>query len=225
MLERMVNGSHYAVWLPPGYDPARPWPVIVFLHGTGECGTDGLRQTQVGLGPALRRDPDRWPFIVVMPQKADQASMWADHAGMVFVELNEVRREFRIDESRIYLTGLSRGGNGTWAIAAAHPEAWSAIAPVCGYGAADLGTEVAMLPIWAFHGADDQVRPPELSLRLVEAARVERARRRESGLAVSGPEPRLTIYPGINHDSWDLAYAEPDLPIWLLAQRRAIASP
>lgn len=225
MLERTVNGSRYAVWRPEGYDPAKAWPVIVFLHGSGECGTDGLRQTEVGLGPALRRDPDRWPFIVLMPQKADQASMWADHAGMVFVELNEVRREFRIEESRIYLTGLSRGGNGTWAIAAEHPEAWAAIAPVCGYGEPDLGTAVAMLPIWAFHGADDKVRSPEMSLRLVEAARMERARRRESGMAVPGLEPRLTIYPEIDHNSWDRAYAEPDLPAWFLAHSRAAASP
>jgi len=221
MLERTVNGSRYAVWLPDGYDPAKAWPVIVFLHGSGECGTDGLRQTEVGLGPALRRDPERWPFIVLLPQKPDQQSMWEDLTGMVFVELNEVRSEFHIDEDRIYLTGLSRGGRGTWAIAAEHPEAWAAIAPICAHGDPALGAEVALLPIWAFHGADDDVNAPEQSLLLVEAARVERAHRREAGLPVSGPEPRLTIYPQTNHNSWDRAYAEPDLPAWFLSFSRA----
>lgn len=225
LLERTTDGSRYTVWQPEGYEASRAWPLIVFLHGTGECGTDGLRQAEVGLGPALRKEPGRWPFVVLMPQKPDKGSMWEDHLGMILVELNEVRREFRIDEDRIYLTGLSRGGKGTWAIAAEHPDAWAAIVPICGYGDEIEGAEVAMLPIWAFHGADDDIVPPDKSVMLIEAARMERARRRAAGLPVPGPEPRLTIYPETNHNSWDRAYAEPDLPGWLLGCRRSIPQP
>jgi predicted peptidase len=207
LLDRSLNGSRFAVWLPPGFDSRQSWPLIVFLHGKGECGTDGRRQTEVGLGPALRSHPERWPFLVLLPQKPDQDSAWEDHRGMVEAQVNDVRREFGFDEQRLYLTGLSQGGHGTWAIAAMDPGAWAAIAPVCAYGDPALGVAVTGLPVWAFHGGRDDIVPPERGRVLVEAA-----------LAAGGsPEPRLTIYPEANHNSWDRAYAEEELPAWFLS--------
>ncbi len=110
----------YAVLVPRGYDATRAFPLIVFLNGRGECGTDGQRQTMVGLGPAAMLAPEKWPFIIVFPQKPDQDSAWIDHDELVLATLNAARRDYRVDEARVYLTGLSQGGAGTWAIGSRH---------------------------------------------------------------------------------------------------------
>jgi predicted peptidase len=210
----MIDGQArpYAIYVPRDYpDSLHRWPLVVFLHGRGECGTDGVRQTAVGLGPALLRAPERWPFLVLMPQKPTQESAWADHEAMVMAMLDRVLSAWRADPDRVYLTGLSQGGAGTWMIGAAHPDRFAALAPVCGY--ADPERVVAPLrhvPIWTFHGQRDDVIPIDRTERIVSALR---ARQGDAAHAV-----RFTVYPDANHNAWDRAYAE-DLASWFLAHR------
>lgn len=195
----------YAVLLPAGYSHARTWPAILFLHGKGECGTDGVRPTHVGLVPAALANPDRWPFVIIIPQKPTQESAWIDHEAMVMAVLDDAGRELPIDAARIYLSGLSQGGAGTWDLAASHPELFAAIAPVCGYGdPASLAPALRAMPIWAFHGEKDDIVAPERTRAIIAA--IERA----------GGTPSATYFPDANHNSWDAAYATPELPRWLL---------
>lgn len=229
-----VNGvTHkYAVWLPQGFDSAwrqsktaEPLPTIVFLHGRGECGTDGRRQTTVGLGPALAKNPARWGFVVVMPQKPQTDSAWMAHEAMVLAVIADAQKEFNTDPTRTYLTGLSQGGAGTWALGSKHAHMFAAIAPVCGYGSTEAAAGLANMPVWAFHGGRDRVVPVERSQALVEATIA--AKKRAAGATPSGgdsgrAEVTLTVYPEADHNSWDKAYAE-DLPAWLLRHR--IAAP
>ena len=133
----------YAVWLPPGYDRSRAWPCIVFLNGSGECGTDGLKQTWQGLGPALLAHPERWPFVAVLPQKPGADEEWEEREDLVFAALKVVQKSCNIDPERIALAGISQGGHGTWMIGARHPGVWSCLAPVCGYGRARTVSRLA----------------------------------------------------------------------------------
>jgi len=196
----------YVLYVPPDYvhDAKKDWPLLVFLHGMGECGTDGRQQVDVGLGPAIRKDHDRWPFVVVFPQKPDQPSEWADHQALVMGALAATQKECRIDAARRYLTGLSQGGAGTWALGAEHADVFAALAPVCGYGRpAEIAPELKAKPIWAFHGVDDKTVPAQQSKDLCAA--VEKA----------GGHPVLTLYEHTAHDSWDKAYGESNLAEWL----------
>jgi predicted peptidase len=214
---RVGGTSHrYAVWLPPGHSNGRAWPAIVFLHGAGESGADGWKPTRVGLGPAVVSAPQRWPFVVLFPQKPREDEEWEEREGMVLGVLKRSRREFRLDPGRIALAGLSQGGHGAWVFGARHAALWSCLVPVCGYGRPrTLAGRVATLPLWAFHGAlDDQVEPDE-TRRIVAAVRDERTRR-----GLDPAAARFTLYPDANHNSWDPAFAEPDLPGWLLSHHR-----
>ena len=216
----------YAVYVPRGYDPSRAWPLILFLHGSGESGTDGVRPIIQGIGSAIQWNSERWPAIVIFPQKPTQNSEWEQHEAAVLAILDTVRREYRVDDDRIYLTGLSQGGHGAWVLGARHKEIWAALVSVCGYAASHpraakldlppayfgtaerLATAIGDLPFWLFHGDADDVVPPAESRAMASA------------LEAAGSTPRVTIYPGVNHNSWDTAFAEEDLPRWLLSQRR-----
>ena len=202
----------YAVWLPPGYSREREWPAIVFLHGSGECGLDGEKPVKVGLGPALGAHPRRWPFVVVFPQKPREDEEWEERESLVLQVLDRARREFRIARERVALAGISQGGHGAWAIGARHPDRWSALVPVCGYGRwRTIAPRVATLPVWAFHGLRDDLILPDDSRQIVERLVEER---RRLGLPIEGA--RLTLYPDANHNSWDPAFAEAGLPAWIL---------
>ena len=221
----------YAVYVPRGYDSDRRWPLILFLHGSGESGDDGVKPIIQGIGSAIQWNSERWPAIVLFPQKPTRTSEWEQHEAAVLAILDRTRAEYRIDDDRIYLTGLSQGGHGTWVIGARHPERWAALVSVCGYAAshpraagmdlppAYFGTAGALadgigdLPIWLFHGDADDVVP------------AEQTREMERALAALGHPPKVTIYPGVNHNSWDRAYAEEELSGWLLAQRRSRSRP
>jgi predicted peptidase len=206
----------YAVYTPPGYSDSLAWPCIVFLHGAGECGSDGLKPTQIGLGPALSAHPERWPFVVVFPQKPREDEEWEEREDLVLAALDSVRREFRVDDARIALTGMSQGGHGTWLIGARRTGLWSCLAPVCGYGRArTVAARVARLPVWAFHGLADDLVDPRDTEQIVEGIRAERGR-----LGLDPQAARMTLYPNANHNSWDPAFAEEELPRWFLAQRR-----
>ena len=213
----------YAVYVPPEYDRSEKWPCVVFLHGSGECGADGVKPTQIGLGPAMRAHPERWPCIVVMPQKPTEDSEWEEHEDVVLACLRAVRKAYRIDPERIALTGMSQGGHGTWVLASRHPELFSCLAPVCGYGRArTVAGRVAHLPVWAFHGMRDDIVDPHETQEIVAAIQEYR---RERGWIPAGPTgARATLYPDLNHGCWDAAYGEPELPAWMLSQRRPRSS-
>ncbi len=211
----------YAVYVPGAYDGTSAWPLILFLHGKGESGTDGHKMTRTGLGPAIRRRPEEWPFLVLFPQKPTEDSEWEEFEPAVMETLARVRTRYRVDPSRIYLTGLSQGGHGTWVLGARHAGLWAAIAPISGYAgsplpdpsafhgpASELARPLASTPVWAFHGGEDPVVPALATLDLAAALRD------------AGGDPRVTVYPGVKHDAWDRAYRDEGLAAWLLAHSR-----
>ncbi len=217
-----VKGARcaYAVYLPPGYDRQRAWPCIVFLNGSGECGTDGEKPTRMGLGPALLAHPERWPFVVLLPQKPRDDEEWVEHEDLVFAALQAARKAWHIDPDRVALTGISQGGYGAWLIAARHPDQWSCLVPVCGYGRAHTtASRIWKLPIWAFQGLKDDIVDPREPQAIVAAVR---ERQKAAGLAEGGPGwARLTLYPDQGHGCWDAAYGDSSLAAWMLEQRRA----
>jgi predicted peptidase len=197
----------YVVYVPLGYDPAKPMPTIVFLNGAGECGTDGFRQVY-HFGGAIMLNAEKWPFIIVLPQKQDVNTKWKDEDAMVQETLKQAKAEFNVDASRLYLTGLSQGGHGTWTIAAKHPDMFAAIAPVCGWADEDVAKKVAKLPIWAFHGDKD------------EAVKLECSEEMKKWIEAAGGACKLTVYPGVGHNSWDNAYRNEELGAWFLEHHR-----
>ena len=194
----------YLLQLPPGYASRRRWPLLVFLHGRGERGADLRRIKRHGL-PKLIASGRRFPFIVVSPQCPDLEPWWNLTALDTFV--TAIMRRYRVDSRRVYLTGLSMGGYGTWALATRHPERFAAILPICGGGEPRLARRLRRLPIWAFHGAQDQTVPLVRSRAMVRAIRA------------AGGTPRFTIYPEAVHDSWTQTYARDDIYTWLLSHR------
>ena len=216
----------YQVYLPEDWSPddRKRWPIILFLHGRGERGAEGMWQTQIGLPAQIRDHPERWPFIVVMPQ-CSLDRMWTDRdmLSMAMTELDQETTEFHADPARTYLSGLSLGGYGVWELARQYPTRWAAIAIAAGgifwsYApdrwsqAATLPAEYAKAaagtPIWLFHGSEDNVVAPRQDELLFSA------------LKSAGGRVRLWIYQGLKHDCWTRAYNEPDLPRWLLSRRR-----
>ncbi|MCC6350379.1 MAG: phospholipase [Candidatus Eisenbacteria bacterium] len=216
---RVAGRAHrYAVWLPPGWSRrAGGWPGIVFLHGSGECGDDGGKPTRVGLGPALQAHPERWPFVVVFPQKPTADEEWWEHEDLVFATLADAHRRYGVDERRVALAGISQGGNGAWMIGARHPDRWRCLVPVCGYGRAQtIATRVRNVPAWCFQGLKDDVVLPRETQEIV---RWMRELKRSGGLDTTNL--RATFYPDAGHDSWDSAFAEEELPKWIAEQLRA----
>jgi acetyl esterase/lipase len=222
-----LHGATYRfqVYLPEEWrrDDHKEWPVILFLHGRGERGSEGMWQTQIGLPQAVRDHPERWPFVIVMPQ-CSQANYWTDPEilAMAMAALDQETAEFRGDPERTYLTGLSLGGYGAWELARLHPRRWAAVA-IAASGifwsyAAERWQEASTLPeeyaqalrrtpVWLFHGSDDNLVVPRQSELMFTAFKA------------AGGHIRLWIYQGLKHDCWTRAYNEPDLPLWMLAHR------
>jgi predicted peptidase len=196
----------YLVWLPSGYNTVnyKKWPLMLFLHGKGERGT--VLETVKKNGPPhfVEQQPD-FPFILISPLCPEEQYWSIDELDALLTSLIS---KYRIDEDRVYLTGLSMGGFGTWAFATEHPERLAAIAPICGGGDTHRIKELINVPVWAFHGAKDDVVPVERSIEMVNA------------LNCVGGNARLTIYPDANHNSWDAAYSDPELFKWLLSKTR-----
>ena len=221
-----VAGTEYKfqVFVPEDWTAKKKWPVILFLHGAGERGDDGLIQTEVGIGTAIRRYRSRVPAIVVMPQCRKDVWWASDAMGDVaMAALAQAQKEFHGDSTRIYLTGLSMGGYGTWYLAGKYPGKFAAIAPICGgilmpdkaraqspddikpytEAAGKIGKDT---PTWVFHGGADPVVPPAESQRMAAA------------MKALGGEVKYTEYPGVGHNSWEKAYAEPELFTWMLSK-------
>ena len=201
-----------SVHYPAGRMPATGWPVILFLHGAGERGTDGARQATVGIGPAVTRFPWRYAAIVVMPQCPRNVQWSPPVLEGALAALDAVLTTARADERRVYLSGISMGGFGTFALAARFPARFAALVPVCGWGdPATMSRPLARMPVWVFHGADDDIVPVTGSREMVAAIR-----------AMGNERVRYTEYRHVRHNSWDMAYADPELPPWLLRHQRDI---
>lgn len=211
---RVAGVTHrFLVWLPPGHTAARRTPGIVFLHGSGECGDDPVAPTRIGLGPRLEESPGRWPFIVVFPQKPRDSEEWEEREALVLAATDLAIRRYGMDPARVALAGMSQGGHGTWLIGARHPQRWSCLVPICGYGRGrTVGPRIAALPVWAFHGLRDDIIDPRDTEDIVQWAREARAK-----LGLDPEDIRKTMYPEANHGSWEPALREPDLPAWILA--------
>ncbi|MBI2804193.1 MAG: dienelactone hydrolase family protein [Planctomycetes bacterium] len=197
--------ARYIVFVPKTYTGEKEYPVILFLHGAGETGTDGKRQAAVGLGKAIRNKKGDFPFIVVFPQS--QKRTWRAGSGdakRALAILEVVQKSYKTDKKRVYLTGLSMGGFGTWSLAAAYPDRWAAIAPVCGGGDPKSAGKIKDIPTWNFHGDADKAVNVKLSRAMIAA------------IKKAGGNPRYDEYPGVGHNSWDRAYGNAELYTWFL---------
>ncbi len=196
----------HLLYLPQGYDddPARSWPLILFLHGSGERGNELDRVKVNGLPKELAAGREV-PAIVLSPQCPAGLS-WDSELLVASLNalLDDVPARYRVDPHRVYATGLSLGGFGAWALAAANPERFAAIAPVCGRGDPDLAFRLRRIPVWAFHGARDEVVPLSDMQTMADA------------LARAHGDMRTTVYPDAGHDSWSATYANPEFYTWLL---------
>jgi predicted peptidase len=207
----------YQVFVPFEYEPGRLWPVILFLHGAGERGADGIQPTEIGLGTAIRRHVDRYPAIVVFPQGRSEGWWEGTDADLALTILQHVEREFRTDLNRVYLTGLSSGGAGAYYLASRNPGRFAAVI-VASANLPRIQTEsdsvqalahrLRDVPLWIFHGDADTVAP------------VEQARRLVAALTGLGSEVRYSELPGVGHNAWDAAYQSAEVILWLFSQRR-----
>lgn len=206
--------SPYVVFVPHGYDGTKEYPTILFLHGAGETKQadpkkDGKKPVEVGLGPAIKAREKTFPFIAVIP-RAEGFGWAADskNGKRAIAMLDAVQKEYKTDPKRQYLTGLSMGGMGTWSFAAAYPDRWAAIAPICGPGDPKTAEKIKDIPCWGFLGTDDSERLVTGMKAMMDA------------LEKAGGKPRFTEYKWVGHDSWDPAYATNQLYAWLLKQSK-----
>ena len=190
----------YLLHLPENYESRETWPLIVFLHGAGERG-DNIAKVKVHGPPKLVESKPDFPFIVVSPQ-CPSGQRW--NAPDIMALIQHIKTKYPVDNERIYLTGLSMGGYGTWDIATKYPDDFAAIAPICGGGNPRFARRISHLPTWAFHGAKDTVVPISQSESMVNA------------MEAAGGKPRFTIYPTAGHDSWTATYNNPELFEWFL---------
>jgi predicted peptidase len=205
------GGYRYQLFVPTSLSSAPAkldtrWPLMIFLHGSGERGDDIARVKVHGPPKVADADPD-FPFVLVSPLLPTDED-W-DVAKLDAI-VDRVTATLPIDPDRVYLTGLSRGGHATWRWAAMEPSRFAAIAPIAGRGDPATACALKDLPVWALHGDRDDVVVPEGSFAMARAIR-----------ACGGRKSRLTIYPDLGHNAWDPAYADPELYLWLLSQHRA----
>ena len=221
----------YRILIPDNYNSQSPFPLLLFLHGAGERGSDN--KSQLVHGSFLFKSEDfrnNYPAIVVFPQCPEKSS-WAnvkrnydmlngkkfdffkeisENKQLIMVEklLDFIQKKYSIDPTRRYVGGLSMGGMGTFELVARNPDYFAAAFPICGGGNPDWSDLLKTTPFWIFHGEDDGVVSVDFSRKMYEALGKEKA------------SVRLTIYPEVNHNSWDNAFAEPDLMHWLFSNKR-----
>jgi len=197
--------ARFLLYLPEEYDslPEKKWPLLLFLHGTGERG-ELLELVNKNGPPMLIQHGHRFSFIVVSPQCPEDQRWSVEVLNML---LDEMIADYRLDDTRIYVSGLSMGGQGTWDLAMAYPERFAAIVPICGWADPTLAARIKELPAWVFHGAKDDVIPVSESEKMVSA------------LKALGSPVKFTVYPDAGHDSWTEAYNSQEMWEWLLEQR------
>lgn len=199
--------TNYLVYFPDGYktDTARRWPLMLFLHGSGESGSD-VNKVKVNGPPKLVAEGKKFPFIIVSPQASSPRVGFPPME--VYSLLQDVKSHLRVDSDRIYLTGLSMGGYGAWKIAQEYPEEFAAVIPVCGGGDTSANWKLRYMPVWNFHGGKDMNVPITESESML------------GSLKKYNPTVRFTIYPEVGHNSWEKAYDTDSLYTWMLAQKR-----
>ena len=197
---------HYWLYLPERYEMSKQqdFPLVLFLHGGGEVGDSLALVKKNGLPREIARGK-QFPFVMVAPQNPKN-QLWDD--ALVLTLLNDIIDTYRIDEDRVYLTGMSRGGFGAWRMAIQNPDKFAAVVPVCGGGVPDYARRIKDVPVWAFHGAKDRLIPLSRTVEMVEA------------LLAAGGNVKLTVYPEAGHDSWTETYRNPQLYEWMLQQKR-----
>ena len=192
----------------PHVKAGTPRPVGLFLHGAEATGDDGRRQVS-GIAAAIRRAEKTFPAVAVFPQSRKRSWRAASEDGKrAMAILAEAEKAHQTDPKRVYLTGLSMGGFGTWSLAAAHPDTWAAIVPICGGGKPKDAEKFKDLPCWCFHGDADPTVKVDLSRNMIKA------------LKDAGGSPKYTEYPGVEHNSWTKAYGTKELYDWLWDQKR-----
>ncbi len=197
----------YLLFLPDGYGKKRQrWPLIMFLHGAGERGSD-LEKVKKHGPPKIVGNRKDFPFIVVSPQ-CPTGDWWTEKVEVLINLLDDIVARYKVDKQRIYLTGLSMGGYGTWSLASIYPERFAAIAPICGGGKRFMAMRLKDIPVWVFHGAKDDIVLLEESEEMVDAVRKR------------GGSARFTIYPDARHDSWTETYNNQKLYDWFLEHRK-----
>lgn len=198
----------YLLHLPKGYreKSKQKWPLILFLHGLGQRGDDVELIKKHGI-PKIVEEQEDFPFITISPQ-CPESTYWPVETGALNALLDEVIAKYAVDPRRVYLTGLSMGGYGAWVLATVSPERFAAVAPICGGGIPVMAPRLIDVPVWAFHGAKDDVVPLAESERMVEKLRE------------AGGNVRFTVYPEATHDSWTETYDNPELYEWFLSHRK-----
>ncbi len=202
--------TDYLLYLPTDYETAQaPWPLLLFLHGAGERGNDLNQLKKHGPPKRVEKGDRSLPFVVVSPQ-CPKVGWWSSETQVDTLDalLESIVSDYRIDADRIYVTGLSMGGYGTWRLAAAYPDRFAAIAPICGGGNPDDAEHIAHLPTWVFHGAKDDVVPIKKSEEMVDA------------LKAAGSDVEFTVYPDAGHNCWGKPYAGSELYDWFLTHTR-----
>ncbi|MGE0378441.1 MAG: prolyl oligopeptidase family serine peptidase [Planctomycetaceae bacterium] len=194
----------YLLYLPPGYESQDAWPLLLFLHGAGERGSD-LELVKTHGPPKMIAQGQPFPFVVVSPQCPQDR--WWEPLELTAL-LDDVERRYKIDPDRICVTGLSMGGFGAWELAAYSPGRFAAIVPICGGGEAFWTKRMTGVPAWVFHGAEDSGVPLRRSEEMVDALR------KNAG------DVRFTVYPHTGHLSWTATYNNPELYGWMLRQKR-----
>lgn len=226
--KQFINESNdtlnYRIFVPDQPDSTGKYPVVLFLHGAGERGSDNKAQLTWGVWRFVEDSVQQnHPSIVVAPQ-APKDSYWgnanwreestrlmekpAESLILVMEMLEQIHQAYPVDANRLYVTGLSMGGFGTWNLIIRYPDKFAAAAPVCGGGDVTKAHRIAHMPIWNFHGTVDDVVPPELSRDMIAAIRY------------AGGKPGYSEYPDVDHFSWIPAYNEPSLVNWLFSHRK-----
>lgn len=204
----------YLLFVPKDYATnGKKWPLMLFLHGLGECGNNELEKVKIHGPPSFVDSRPDFPFVLVSPQLSppmgemkDVPAAWKPAPLIQLVD--HVVKHLRIDPTRVYVTGLSMGGYGTWRLVSAYPERFAAAVPICGGGdPKTMASSLRRVPIWAFHGARDSVVPLCKSQEMVHAVQC------------AGGDVRLTVYPGVEHNSWKPTYDNPKVYDWLLSHR------
>jgi len=219
-----IEGQRYACKVMINEAATTGGSALLFLHGAGECGTEGIRQLHVGLPRYAMQSPEDWPFVIIAPQKPTVNSEWEDHSEAVMALLDRAAEMELFDPDRLAITGLSQGGHGTITIAGQHPDRFKAASPVCAYvrpvfnedreriarteatksdpEVIQAAERLAKLPIWLHHGDADSVVP------------VQETRAIQQALRALGAEVRYSEYHGVDHNSWDNAYQDSNLSDW-----------
>ena len=201
--------SDYVVFVPHTYDGSKEFPIILFLHGAGETKGGTKMPVEQGIGPHIKRNEKTFPAFVVIPQSEKRT--WkadTDDGKRAIAMLDEVQKEYKTDATRQYLTGLSMGGFGTWSVAAAFPERWACMVPICGGGDTKDAEKIKGIPCWCWHGDKDTSVKVELSREMIDA------------LKKVGAEPRYTELEFVGHNSWDAAYATLEVIEWMMKQQK-----